>query len=248
MKKGMIFFCLSIGFSAIQAQTLNSILKKADKVLKNTQAITQPGTGNVSNVEIVNGLKEALTLGSKNAAETLHKPNGFLGNALIKIAMPPEAKKVETTLRSFGFNTLCDKLIVSINQAAEDASGKAAPIFANAITSMSITDALGILRGNNHAATEFLQRATTASLTAAFRPIIDQSLGKVNATKYWGEVFSTYNKLPITRNKVNTDLTGYVTERALYGLFISVGNEEENIRKNPSARVSTLLQKVFGSK
>jgi hypothetical protein len=171
-----------------------------------------------------------------------------LGNALIKIAMPPEAKKVESTLRSFGFNALCDKLIVSLNQAAEDASGKAAPIFANAITSMSITDALGILRGNNHAATEFLQRATTASLTAAFRPIINQSLGKVNATKYWSEVFSTYNKLPITRNKVNTDLTGYVTERALYGLFISVGNEEENIRKNPSARVSALLQKVFGSK
>jgi hypothetical protein len=137
---------------------------------------------------------------------------------------------------------------MSLNRAAEDASGKAIPIFANAIMAMSITDGVNILRGGNNAATEFLKRTTTASLTSAFRPVIESSLRKVNATTYWNEVFKTYNKLPITKKKVNTDLTAYVTERALNGLFISVAEEEANIRKNPAAQVTGLLQKVFGRK
>lgn len=112
---------------------------------------------------------------------------------------------------------------------------------------MSISDGLSILRGGNNAATEYLKRMTTQSLTQAFRPVIQNSLGKVDATRYWKEVFSIYNTLPITKNKVNTDLTGYVTERALNGLFVNVAQEEANIRTNPGARVTDLLRRVFGN-
>lgn len=244
---------LCSGLQAAHAQTLNNLIKQGNKVLnKNTSSQNGKGSGllgaNLSNAEIVNGLKEALNIGTKNASGKLNVTNGFFGNQLIKILLPPEVRKVESTLRSFGFNSLCDKLILSLNRAAEDAAGQAVPIFVNAITSMTITDGLGILRGGNNAATEFLKRTTTGALTTAFRPVIQNSLDKVDASRYWKDVFTTYNKLPITRTKVNTDLTGYVTERALSGLFTTVAQEEANIRQNPSAQVTSLLQKVFGGR
>ena len=244
-------------FKTPQAQTLDQLVKKADKVLTGKQT-GNSGKGkqttggllgaNLSNTEIINGLKEALQVSTRTASGKLNQANGYFGNSLIKILLPPEVKNIENTLRSFGFGSLCDKLIVSLNRAAEDAAGKAVPIFVTAITNMSINDGLAILRGGNNAATEFLKRNTTSALTAAFRPVIQQSLNKVNATTYWNEVFKTYNKLPITRNKVNTDLTGYVTDKALSGLFTTVAQEEANIRQNPAAQINSLLQKVFGGK
>jgi hypothetical protein len=202
----------------------------------------------LSNSEITGGLKEALQIGARQASSELNVKNGFFGNQLIKILLPPEAQKVESTLRGLGMNRMCDNLIMSLNRAAEDAAGKAVPIFISAITSMSITDGLNILRGGNNAATNFLKGATTVALTQAFKPVIEKSLGKVNATKYWSTAFNTYNKLPLSRNKVNPDLTGYVTERALNGLFVKVSEQEANIRNNPAAQVTSLLQKVFGGK
>ncbi len=257
MKKLLIALLIITSVQAAKAQSLDQWIKQADKVLNgNKQNNTTQGKANVggllganlSNAEIVSGLKEALNIGTKNAAGKLNRTNGFFANQLIKILLPQEVKNIETTLRSFGFNSLCDKLILSLNRAAEDASGKAVPIFINAITSMSITDGINILRGGNNAATEFLKRTTTTALTNAFRPVIENSLGKVNATTYWNQVFSTYNKLPISQKKVNTDLTGYVTEKALNGLFVTVAEEEANIRKNPAAQVTSLLQKVFGGR
>jgi hypothetical protein len=162
--------------------------------------------------------------------------------------MPPEAQKVESTLRSFGFGQVVDKAILSMNRAAEDAAGKAAPIFINAIRNMNIQDGVNILRGGNGAATSFLRSSTTGALTQAFRPVIQGSLAKVGATAYWGDVMRVYNGLPTTRNKVNPDLTAYVTERALNGLFINIADEEAKIRTNPTARISDLLKKVFGAK
>lgn len=254
MKKYIILFAIAFMTYSSQAQTLNDLLNQANTLLNgNNKNNNQNGGINslfgnkLSNTDIVSGLKEALRIGSQNAAGRLNLPNGFFGNQLIKILMPPEAQKIESTLRQFGFGPQCDKLILSLNRAAEDAAGKAVPIFVNAITSMSINDGLSILRGGNNAATEYLKRMTTQSLTQAFRPVIQNSLGKVNATKYWNQVFTLYNGLPITKNKVNTDLTGYVTERALNGLFVNVAQEEANIRNNPGARVTDLLRKVFGS-
>lgn len=195
--------------------------------------------------DVAAGLKEALQVGAKNATSQVSAADGFFGNALIKVLMPPEAKKVETTLRDMGMGSQVDKLILSMNRAAEDASSKALQIFIDAITGMSIQDGMNILRGGNDAATQYLKSKTTAALTKAFRPVIEQSLDKVHATEYWADVFTTYNKLPTTFKKINPDLPAYVTERALNGVFVYIADEEAKIRMNPAARVSDLLKKVF---
>ncbi|MEZ5046731.1 MAG: DUF4197 domain-containing protein [Chitinophagaceae bacterium] len=248
MKKLLILTtaCVSLLFSQeSKAQTLQNLINQANTLLGGGKG----NTGNIKNLnnsEVVSGLKEALKIGTQNASQKLNRQNGYFGNQLIRIALPQEVKKVEATLRQFGFGKQCDQLILSLNRAAEDAAGKAVPIFVNAILSMNIQDGMNILKGGNNAATNFLQRTTTNALTQAFRPVIQKSLDKVNATKYWRTVFSTYNALPISKQKINPDLTGYVTERALSGLFTTVAQEEQNIRQNPAARVTDLLRKVFG--
>lgn len=203
--------------------------------------------GEPSISEVAAGLKEALNVGAQNSAGKLSAVDGFFKDQAIKILLPPEAQKVEKTLRSLGFNKLVDEAILSINRGAEDACKTAAPIFGNAIKQMTIQDAIGILRGSDSAATVYLKNKTTVELTNAFKPVIQESLNKVGATKYWTDVFSTYNSLPTTFKKVNPDLSSYVTERALGGLFHYVALEEQKIRKDPVARVTDLLKKVFGS-
>lgn len=243
MKKVSLLLALCVlGFGDTDAQLNKWVKKGKDAINNNTTS-----SGSVSNSEIVAGLKQALEIGSQNAGNQLSAVNGYFGNQLIKILMPPEAAKVESTLRSIGMGAEVDKAIVAMNRAAEDAATKAAPIFIDAIKGMSIQDGVGILRGGNGAATSYLRDRTTQQLTNAFRPVINASLAKVDATKYWSQVFTIYNKLPTTRNKVNPDLAGYVTERALNGLFVTVEQEENKIRQNPAARVTDLLKKVFGN-
>jgi len=203
------------------------------------------GSGGLTSAEIASGLKEALTVGAQNSSNKLSAIDGFFANAAIKILMPPEAQKVESTLRDLGLGSLVDKAVLSMNRAAEDAAKSAAPIFINAIKQMTITDAIGILKGGNNAATNYFKEKTTAALTQAFKPTISSALSKVNATKYWSDVFSTYNKF--ASKPVNTDLSSYVTGKAIDGIFYQVGQEEQNIRQNPAARVTDLLKKVFGS-
>lgn len=202
------------------------------------------GSGTLSTNEIASGLKEALTIGTQNSSSKLSSVDGFFSNAAIKILMPEEAKKVETTLRNIGLGSLVDKAVLSINRAAEEASKSASPIFVDAIKSMSITDAMGILKGGDYAATDYFKSKTTAPLTNAFRPVIENALKKTDATKYWNDVFTAYNKF--TSKPINTDLAGYVTEKSLSGIFYEVGLEEQKIRKDPAARVTELLKKVFG--
>jgi hypothetical protein len=204
------------------------------------------GGGQLSTADIASGLKQALQIGAQNSASQLSALDGFFKNAAIKILLPQEAQKVEKTLRDLGMGSLVDKAILSVNRAAEDAAKSAAPIFVDAIKSMTIQDALGILKGGDFAATDYLKSKTTTSLTAAFKPVIQQSLDKVSATKYWSDVFSTYNKF--ATNKINPDLSGFVTDKAITGIFYQVGLEEQKIRKDPVARVTDLLKKVFGSK
>ncbi|MES1226650.1 MAG: DUF4197 domain-containing protein, partial [Bacteroidota bacterium] len=151
----------------------------------------------------------------------------------VKILLPTEAQKVEKPLRSIGMGNLVDDASLSMNRAAEDAAKSAAPIFVNAVKSMSIQDALGILRGSDTAATAYLRKTTSPDLTRAFKPVIDSSLKKTDATKYWKTVFDTYNSLPTTFKKVDSDLSSYVTQRALYGVFYYVADEEKKIRKDP---------------
>jgi hypothetical protein len=153
---------------------------------------------------------------------------------------------MEKTLRNFGMSSLVDKAILSMNRAAEDAAKGIGDIFWNAIKQMSIKDGLQILRGGDFAATEYLKKTTTAVITAKFRPVIDASLVKTDATKYWKDVFTAYNRF--SRSPVNTDLPAYVTEKALTGLFYNIGLEEQKIRKDPAAQVTALLKRVFGGK
>jgi hypothetical protein len=224
----------------------SGLLKKAGSVLSKATGSSTSGKG-LTTDEIVAGLKDALSVGAQNSASKLSAVDGFFANAAIKVLMPPEAKKVETALRTAGMGKLVDNAILSMNRAAEDASKSAAPIFVNAIKSMSISDALGILKGSDTAATGYLRGKTVAALTSAFRPVIDTALQKTAATSYWKTVFDAYNKLPTTFTKINPDLAGYVTEKSLSGMFYQVAEEEKKIRKDPAARVTDILKKVFGS-
>ncbi|HVZ26164.1 MAG TPA: DUF4197 domain-containing protein [Sediminibacterium sp.] len=239
-KKLLFAALLLLGTQFAESQGLKGLLSKAK------DAISGKSTGNLSNDDIVAGLKAALVQGSQNGADLLSKTDGFFANAAVKILMPPEAVKVENTLRKLGFGKQVDEAILSMNRAAEDACKQAAPIFGNAIKQMSFQDALGILKGSDTAATAYLRNKTQADLGQAFKPVIENSLQKVNATKYWNTLFSTYNKFSL--QKVNPDLSGYVTERALGGIFYEVAQEEEKIRKDPLARTSDILKKVFGAK
>jgi hypothetical protein len=205
------------------------------------------GQVNLGNDEIGNGLKDALKIGAQKSTDRLSAVDGFFKDAAVKILLPPEAQKAEKTLRGMGMGQMCDNAILSMNRAAEDASKSAAPIFIKAITSMSIGDAVGILRGPDTAATSYLKRSTTPELTMAFKPIVDASLKKTDATKYWKDIFDTYNKIPFVK-KVNPDLTAYATQKAIEGIFFYVAVEEKNIRKNPAAQATDLLKKVFGGK
>lgn len=204
-----------------------------------------PGTnGGTQQSKVAEALKQALTIGTQNSANKLSSVDGFFADAAVKILMPPEAQNVEKTLRQFGLGSLVDKTILSLNRAAEDAAKSATPIFVNAIKQMTISDALGILQGGDFAATNYFKDKTTAALTAAFSPVITNSLGKVDATKYWSDMFTAYNKF--STKKVPTDLNAYVTQKAIDGIFYEVGLEEQKIRKDPAARVTDLLKQVFG--
>ncbi|HEY2727724.1 MAG TPA: DUF4197 domain-containing protein [Parafilimonas sp.] len=200
-------------------------------------------SSNANQQKIAQGLKQALTIGTQNSTNKLSAVDGFFADAAVKILMPPQAQDVEKTLRRFGMGSLVDKTILSLNRAAEDAAKSATPIFVNAIKQMTISDALGILKGGDFAATDYFKQKTTAALTQAFSPVISNSLNKVNATKYWTEMFTAYNRF--SSKKVETDLTAYVTQKAIDGIFYEVGLEEQKIRKNPAARVTDLLKQVF---
>jgi hypothetical protein len=214
--------------------------------LNQTAQILGQNLGTPTSTEIALGLKQALEFGTTYSSERLSQQNGFFGNAAIKLLFPPEALKAERTLRSLGLNKLADNVILSINRAAEDAAQEAKPIFINAIKQMTIADATSILLGRqNDAATQYFQRVTTNELLQKFRPVIQNSLGKVGATKYWGEAITAYNQIPLTAD-INPDLSSYVAQKAIEGLFHEIAEEELKIRQNISARNTTLLQKVFG--
>lgn len=239
MKKTALLLFLTVGISLYtEAQTIKGLLNKVTK--SNTA-----GNG-LSNEDVINGLKEALRVGTDSSARRLSKLDGFFADEAIKVLMPEEAKKVETKLRAMGMGSMVDKAILSMNRAAEDAASGVGNIFWNAIKGMTITDGIQILRGGDFAATNYLKTATTKELTDKFKPVIETSLAKFDATKYWKDVFTTYNRFSL--NPVNTDLTAYVTEKALSGLFLKISQEEQKIRKNPAAQVTDILKKVFGSK
>ena len=250
MKKAILLTICFLAVTAINAQGLKGLIKNAttkdtnglsavDRVLKTS------GTKSLTNEEIISGLKEALKVGADNSTQKLSAVDGFFKDAALKILMPAEAQKVERSLRNLGMGKLVDNAILSMNRAAEDAAKSAAPIFWNAIKGITIQDGVGILKGGDHAATNYLKGKTIAQLTEAFRPVIENSLKKVDATKHWNAVFSNYNKF--SKDPVNPDLAAYVTEKAMAGIFLQVALEEQKIRKDPMARTTDILRKVFAN-
>ena len=196
--------------------------------------------------EVSSGLKSALIQGISKGSDQASKPDGYYKNAALKIPFPPEVQKVEKKLRGIGLGSQVDRFVRQLNRGAEKAASQAKPIFINAIKAMTIQDAFAILRGDQNAATNYLKRTTSAPLKSKFLPIISRSLDEVSATRYYGDIVTNYNKIPLVK-KVNPDLNDYATNRAIDGLFVLVAREEANIRANPIARTTELLQKVFGS-
>ncbi|MBI3136947.1 MAG: DUF4197 domain-containing protein [Sphingobacteriales bacterium] len=203
------------------------------------------GTG-VTEAEAGEGIREALGQGLVKAVLRLNKQDGFFKDAFYKILMPPDAVKIENTLRDLGMGKMIDKAILQVNRAAEDAAGYAKPIFADAIKNMTISDAIGLVKNGDTSATHFFRLKTTEQLIAAFQPVIKNSLDKLDATKYYGDLINTYNNFPTTIKKLNPDLPSFVTAKATEALFDLVAKEEVNIRQNIAARTTDLLRKVFG--
>lgn len=230
--------------TATKSATPTTTTSKTTSVL--TTVTSALGVNSLSEADISKGLKDALTIGSNNASSQLNVLDGFNKNNLIRIPFPTEVSQVATKLRDLGMGGKVDEFEVTLNRAAEQAAKDAAPIFANAITQMSITDAKNILTGSNNAATTYLQSKTTDALVAAFSPTIKSALGTNLATSKWTEITTIYNKLPFI-TAVETDLTKYTTNKALSGLFTVLADEEKKIRENPAARTTDILQKVFGS-
>jgi hypothetical protein len=210
------------------------------------KGVEQAGAPALTETEIANGLKEALQVGTGNAVTMLNATDGYFKDPLVKILFPPEAQRASDKLRELGMGKLVDDFTLSMNRGAEKAAKEAGPIFVEAVKSMTIQDAKGILNGADNAATEYFKSKTSTQLQAKFYPVIQNSLNSVNATKYWTDITTTYNKIPLVQ-PVNTDLADYTTKKALDGLFLKIAGEEKKIRENPAARVSELLKKVFGS-
>jgi len=197
-----------------------------------------------SNIDISQGLKEALNKGISQQVTKLTATDGFFKNEMVKILLPEELQKVDKTLRDIGLSSLADEGLKVLNRAAEDAVKEATPIFVNAIKEMSFNDARTILMGADNAATAYLQNTTSQALYTKFSPVVTNSLSKVGADKVWTDIINRYNKVPLVK-KVNPDLTDYVTNQAMEGVFTMVAVEEKNIRTNVNARTSEVLTRVF---
>lgn len=203
-----------------------------------------PQGGVISNADIAAALREALDKGIDTQVTKLTQTDGFYKNELVKILLPDELKKVDKTLRNVGLGSLADEGIKMMNRAAENAVKEAAPIFVTAVKNITFNDARNILLGNDEAATGYLRSATSSQLYAKFNPVIKSSFSKVGADKVWANIITKYNQVPLVQ-KVNPDLTDYVTNEALDGVYKMIAVEEKNIRNNINARTSALLKKVF---
>ncbi len=240
VKSALLFVALMAVSTASFSQFFKNMENKASSAVSgNGGGFTQDEAGRA--------IKEALTNGITDGVNLVSVTDGYFKNDAIKIPFPPEAKRVEDALRGMGLGSQIDQAVLSFNRAAENAASKALPIFVDAITKMTMSDAVGMVNtSQKDACTQYLQKTTTDQLVAAFKPSIKTALDAVNATKYWADIMNQYNKIPFVQ-KVNTDLPDYVTRKAITGLFYMVAKEEAKVRTDVNARTSDLLKKVFGN-
>jgi hypothetical protein len=235
MKK--IFFLICI--------TILSFQNSEAQFMKNAKKFLNSNISGFTEKDAADAIKEALVNGTGESVKLVSVIDGYWGNPEIKIPFPPEAKNVESKLRAIGMGKQVDQFNESMNRAAEKAAAEAKPIFIAAIKGMTVKDAINIVKGENNAATMYLKKTTSPELNAAFQPPIRTSLDNVNASKYWSDLITVYNSIPLVK-KMNPDLTAYVTDKAIEGLFVMIAKEELKIRNDPMARTSELLKKVFG--
>ncbi len=223
-------------------QSADAVVKAANDAINSPNSTTTP----LTNDEVISGLREALTVGTNNSSAFASKLDGFYKNPSLFIPFPAQAQKVKTWAINLGLTSQVDKFEMTLNRAAEEAAKNAAPVFIDAIKGMSIGDGFAILKGADNAATQYLKDKTTLQLKDKFTPVVQVAINKVELTKYWNPIITVYNRVPLVEQQ-NPDLTSYVTDRAILGLFKLIADEELKIRKDPMARVTDLLKKVFGS-
>ena len=211
------------------------------------EAARQLGLGKsaaISDDKVASGLKEALRVGTDNAVKYTGRKDGYFGNAAIKILMPKNLRPLESGLRAVGYGPKVDEFILSMNRAAERAAPEAKAIFRDAILAMTFEDVRKILHGSDTAATEYFQARTSSRLTVAFRPVVERAMRENGVTRQYEALVGQYESLPFMKGP-NFDINEYVVSQALGGLFHILGEEEKKIRKNPAARVTSLLKEVF---
>jgi RNA binding exosome subunit len=241
MKKILLVFVvfLVMGFTCLaEAGIFDDIVKEVPGVKSGAQSGPDQKT-------TVSGLKEALSIGTENAVKAVSKTNGYFGNQMVKILLPDKLQKVADAVAKLGFQEQVDSFILSMNRAAEAAAPKATALFVEAIKAMSFEDARKILQGGDTAATQYFKGKTSKKLYDEFKPVVTTNMNKVGVTKAYKDMVAPYESLPFT-SKESVDLDHYVTNKALDGLFLMIGQEEKKIRTNPAARVTDLLKTVFG--
>ena len=247
MRKSKLILIGSIltALSITGCDELNKVIETTNTVINSES----PATAALTNEEVIAGLKEALTKGISEGADIASMTDGFFKNPKIKLPFPPDAQKVKNKAIELGFQNKVDQFELTLNRAAEEASKEAKPIFVDAIKQMSIGDGFAILKGADNAATNYLREKTTNNLKQAFSPKVQTAIEKVNLTKYWEPLTSLYNTSTLLTGKdeVNTDLNAYVTDKAVSGLFTLIEEKEKEIRKDPIARTTDLLKKVFST-
>lgn len=238
MKRLILLSSMLIFFSASLASA--DLLTDAQKFIdQQTKKNSEPDSNTIAA-----GLKEALTIGAKNSIASVSKADGYFGNQLIKIPMPDKIRNIDKMMRQVGMGKEVDKFILTMNRAAEKAAPQALSIFGDAVKEMTIPDAVKILRGNDTAATEYLRGKTHDRIYTAFKPSVSAAMNDVGVTRAFKDMMDKARKIPLLKREA-VDLDDYVTSKALDGLFITVGQEEHKIRKDPAARVTDLLKTVF---
>ncbi len=248
MKKNIFptLLIIAVTIVACTSQQLQQTADAAKNAVNSGTGTGAPASNPLTNDEVISGLRDALTVGTNNSSAFASKVDGFYKNPSLFIPFPPEAQKVKDWAIKLKMNDQLDKFVMTLNRSAEEAAKDAAPVFVNAIKGMSIGDGFAILKGNDNAATQYLKDKTTAELRLKFTPVVQNAINKVELTKYWSPIINNYNKVPFVE-KQNPDLTAYVTDRAMEGLFKLIADEELKIRKDPVARVTDILKRVFGS-
>ena len=246
MKKLLAFSLMFLLLNAgpVSSGILDELMDKVDPVLKGGGSGVA-GEETLSSDKTISGLKEALSVGTGNAVSFLSKTDGYFGNELTRVLMPEKIQNVANMLKKVGLGDQVDNFVLTMNRAAENAAPQAKGIFMDAIREMSFDDAKGILNGGDTSAMQYLDSKTRTKVTDAFKPVISSSLDKVGATKAYKNMMSSFTSLPFASAQ-SLDLDNYVTDKALDGLFLKVGEEEAKIRTNPTARVTDILKQVFG--